>query len=99
MLFNVWGLDTNCISEQTCFWNDVIVLFPCRENAFSYPCEVKNNFGSEKLAREQVLTFHVLYLKSPRSDASLLGLGQRNLFPRTIHFNHSDKGLNVNFRS
>lgn len=75
ILFNVWFLDTNCSTKQTCFWNNVIVLFPLKENSFSYHCEVNNSFGSEKLAREQVLTFHVLYLKSPRSDASLLGLG------------------------
>lgn len=54
----------------------MIVLFPLKENAFSYHCEVnKNNFGLEKLVREQVLTFHVLYRESARSEASLLGLG------------------------
>lgn len=76
MLFNVWFLDTNCISKQICFWNNMIVLFSLKETAFSYHCEVnKNNFELEKLVWEQALTFHVLYWDSPRSEASLPGLG------------------------
>lgn len=77
ILFNVWFLDINCISKQICFWSNVIVLFPLKENAFSYHCEVnKNNFGLEKLVRERALTFRVLYWESPRSEASLLGVGK-----------------------
>lgn len=57
-----------------------------------------NNFGSEKLVREQVLTFHVLYLVSRvRCESSWTGVKEAGYM--NIDFNHSAKGLNVNFGS
>lgn len=54
----------------------MIVLFPLKENAFSDHCEVnKNNFGSEKLAIEQVLTFNILYLKVCKVRCKSSGTG------------------------
>lgn len=54
----------------------MIVLFPLKENAFSYHCEVnKNNFGLEKLERELSVNISCTVLRVSKVRGKSSGAG------------------------